>query len=180
MRECRKHGWHERWYHHPQGRGWRCLDCHKEKDATRRAANREELNKRRREANSGRREAINLRAREDRKTRSDLLRARQRARYAADPGPVKRRTRARNRSYLPIHTDAQWEALCTLLDQKCAYCGQTGSLNRDHILPISKGGGDHILNIQPLCRVCNRRKSTNDTDYRPAWLIEKLKELYRD
>ncbi len=40
----------------------------------------------------------------------------------------------------------------------CVACGRSGPLEIDHILPRSKGGSDHILNLQFLCRKCNTQK----------------------
>ncbi|MDC5277050.1 HNH endonuclease [Acinetobacter baumannii] len=28
-------------------------------------------------------------------------------------------------------------------------------------MPVSRGGGDEVENLQTLCRVCNARKGTN-------------------
>jgi hypothetical protein len=44
----------------------------------------------------------------------------------------------------------------------CAYCGgQYGphELEREHILPFSRGGKDSWMNVVASCRDCNRRKS---------------------
>ena len=41
----------------------------------------------------------------------------------------------------------------------CQYCGDVGFLEVDHKHPRSKGGGDHVSNLQWLCRKCNRSKS---------------------
>lgn len=43
----------------------------------------------------------------------------------------------------------------------CMYCGKTFAeqkLTRDHILPTSRGGGDHWLNVVAACRRCNQHK----------------------
>lgn len=46
---------------------------------------------------------------------------------------------------------------------KCALCGTLEDLQIDHILPIAKGGSNHIKNLQLLCGFCNRRKSDKAT-----------------
>lgn len=49
-----------------------------------------------------------------------------------------------------------------LLDDQgglCACCGGVDNMELDHIVPLSKGGGDDISNLQWLCMSCNRRKS---------------------
>ena len=38
---------------------------------------------------------------------------------------------------------------------KCVHCGSQASLEPDHILPVSKGGGNEIENLQTACRPCN-------------------------
>jgi HNH endonuclease len=41
----------------------------------------------------------------------------------------------------------------------CVKCGAKTDLHFDHIIPLSRGGGDHAQNIQLLCRTCNLTKS---------------------
>jgi len=41
---------------------------------------------------------------------------------------------------------------------KCNFCGATKDIEFDHIKPVSAGGTSEILNIQLLCRPCNRKK----------------------
>lgn len=42
---------------------------------------------------------------------------------------------------------------------KCARCGSRVNLEYDHIVPVSKGGGNTERNIELLCQDCNRFKS---------------------
>lgn len=56
------------------------------------------------------------------------------------------------------HTRIEWIALKASFGNKCAFCGSEEKVQRDHILPICKGGRDSIDNIQPLCWRCNFRK----------------------
>lgn len=42
--------------------------------------------------------------------------------------------------------------------RRCQLCGSTDDLCIDHIVPVSKGGGDELDNLQVLCRSCNSRK----------------------
>ena len=56
------------------------------------------------------------------------------------------------------HTLEEWKSLITSFGGVCANCSSPGQLEADHIIPLSKGGTNHIWNIQPLCRSCNARK----------------------
>ncbi len=44
----------------------------------------------------------------------------------------------------------------------CAYCGDEfpdSGLEREHILPVCRGGTDHWMNVVAACRSCNQRKA---------------------
>lgn len=56
------------------------------------------------------------------------------------------------------HTALEWSALLAAYDWRCAHCGSTRDVTRDHVVPLSRGGSDDITNIQPLCRRCNSAK----------------------
>lgn len=42
---------------------------------------------------------------------------------------------------------------------KCVRCGAEDDLQFDHVIPVAKGGGNEIGNVQILCGDCNRLKS---------------------
>ncbi|QYJ04108.1 HNH endonuclease [Nocardioides panacisoli] len=55
-------------------------------------------------------------------------------------------------------TDAQWAALTTAWGG-CAYCGATDrALQKDTMLPISRGGRYTLDNVVPACGSCNASK----------------------
>ena len=56
----------------------------------------------------------------------------------------------------------QWDALQAAWGG-CAYCGVTGqALQRDCVLPISRGGRYTLDNVVPACRSCNASKCNDE------------------
>lgn len=46
----------------------------------------------------------------------------------------------------------------------CVRCGKKlrkGDVDIDHIIPQKHGGGDHLNNLQCMCRSCNRSKQAD-------------------
>ena len=55
-------------------------------------------------------------------------------------------------------SDAQWAALVVEWGG-CAYCGAVDvALQRECVLPISRGGRYTLVNVVPACRSCNASK----------------------
>jgi 5-methylcytosine-specific restriction endonuclease McrA len=65
---------------------------------------------------------------------------------------------------------AEWAAL-TAAWGGCAYCGVTDTpLQRDCVLPISRGGRYTLDNIAPACASCNASKCNDEVT---GWLRRK-------
>ena len=67
-------------------------------------------------------------------------------------------------------TDEQWNALMEAWGG-CAYCGGDGAaLQKDTMLPISRGGRYTLANVVPACGSCNASKSNDEVT---SWLRRK-------
>jgi 5-methylcytosine-specific restriction endonuclease McrA len=67
-------------------------------------------------------------------------------------------------------SDEQWAAL-TAAWSGCAYCGAIDrSLQRDCVLPISRGGRYTLENVVPACGSCNASKCNDEVT---SWLRRK-------
>jgi 5-methylcytosine-specific restriction endonuclease McrA len=67
-------------------------------------------------------------------------------------------------------SDDHWTAITSAWGG-CAYCGATGdSLQRDCVLPISRGGRYTLDNVVPACRSCNASKCNDEVT---GWLRRK-------
>ena len=67
-------------------------------------------------------------------------------------------------------TDDQWAALQEAWGG-CAYCGSPGpALQKDCLLPISRGGRYTLANVVPACRSCNASKCNTEVT---TWMRRK-------
>ena len=61
----------------------------------------------------------------------------------------------------------EWISLCERYEYRCLSCGREDvKLTVDHVIPFTKGGGNSVGNVQPLCRSCNSSKGTKIIDFR--------------
>lgn len=80
----------------------------------------------------------------------------------------KRIRRERLRKFGGSHSIEEWNSLKLKYNLICPSCKRKEpeiKLTRDHIISLSNGGTDDILNIQPLCVQCNSKKSTKTIRY---------------
>jgi 5-methylcytosine-specific restriction endonuclease McrA len=84
-----------------------------------------------------------------------------------------RAARKRRKRFLAADNDltaAQWATIRTAWGC-CAYCGEVESpLQKDCVLPLSRGGRYTIENVVPACRSCNASKSNDEVT---GWLRRK-------
>jgi 5-methylcytosine-specific restriction endonuclease McrA len=114
---------------------------------------------------------------EYRETRREEIATRHSAWIGAHPEAwkvIKARSRHRRRKLAAgspcTLTAREWSEILGIQKNKCARCKRrfTPFLKpqKDHIVPLSMGGGLTMQNCQALCRSCNSRKGVGDTDYR--------------
>ena len=63
----------------------------------------------------------------------------------------------------------RWRAAYVRQDGRCALCGApvpVEAMTRDHIVPLSRGGGTDWDNIQLTCEPCNARKADSPPNAR--------------
>lgn len=72
----------------------------------------------------------------------------------------KRRRKARTRGASATLTAAEWDQIQLDHAHRCHYCGSGGSLEQEHLTPLSRGGAHAVGNVAPACRACNSKKGT--------------------
>ena len=66
-------------------------------------------------------------------------------------------------------SDGEWTALVDAWGG-CAYCGADGPMQKDCMLPISRGGRYTVSNVVPACASCNASKCNTEVT---TWLRRK-------
>lgn len=75
--------------------------------------------------------------------------------------PASTRTSKRRRAYRELTgtiSERDWSRLVARHRGQCAYCGGSGEMTMDHVVPLSRGGTNTIGNVLPACRSCNSSK----------------------
>lgn len=74
-------------------------------------------------------------------------------------------------------TAEEFAQATALLTGACAYCGSTGKLTLDHVVPLARGGVHRIENLVAACKPCNTRKHARDElEFRALLALEALIE----
>ena len=98
----------------------------------------------------------------------------EKGKLAAQRGRVQRR--AREQKIINTLTVNEWLNILKEHNFKCFYCGiefdENHTPEKDHIIPISKGGNNTKENIVPACKSCNSKKR-NKTDIKALEYLKK-------
>jgi len=81
-------------------------------------------------------------------------------------------------------TTEQWEESLEFFNHECAYCGnKPEEFDKDHVVPLSKGGSYTKQNIIPACEWCNGSKHVKEMEYwykmQPFFTPERLTKIHK-
>lgn len=83
------------------------------------------------------------------------------------------RRRSVLRGFEVVHySEADWRKILYFYRNACAYCGSTDRIEREHVIPVTRGGRDAIGNVVPACFDCNRSKHSK---FRMEWKLHQRK-----
>jgi len=68
-------------------------------------------------------------------------------------------------------TAEDWSEMLARAEGKCIYCGGSGGLTMDHVVPISRGGKDGPCNVVPACSQCNYDKNAKKPE---DWVVSRF------
>lgn len=80
----------------------------------------------------------------------------------------------------PRFPSRQWESVRQFVFERdnytCVYCKSSAlSLEVDHVIPVSRGGSNHISNLATSCRECNRSKHNKTGFEFTTWRLSNAK-----
>lgn len=76
-----------------------------------------------------------------------------------------KRRKAAARGQTPVQISvAAIRSRFDLFGNCCAYCGVSGDMQIEHVMPISGGGAHDAMNIVPACQSCNYSKRADDME----------------
>ena len=64
-----------------------------------------------------------------------------------------------------------WKQTLEEYNYLCAYCGSKENIQQDHVVPVSKGGGNTKDNVVPACPSCNASKHNKTLI---LWMAERV------
>jgi 5-methylcytosine-specific restriction endonuclease McrA len=142
-----------------------------------REANRDEISTYKKSWRLANSETVKAKDAAYREANRDEIYARKREWIAANPeafavicAKAKHRRRSRQAESECTLTTDEWKEILRIQENRCGRCRKpfNGSRkpHKDHIVPLSKGGGLTAKNSQGLCAKCNNEKFLDDTDYR--------------
>jgi len=100
------------------------------------------------------------RARLDRERRAWRQRVDDAANRPQQPAAKAEKHLKRERTLGRVSPGFDWDEVLERYGHQCAFCSTEGILTVDHIIPISRGGGNWAWNIRPLCELCNFTKGS--------------------
>jgi 5-methylcytosine-specific restriction endonuclease McrA len=66
--------------------------------------------------------------------------------------------KVKTKTLLYLGKDKNLSKLPFITLDKCSICSSKKDLVTDHIIPLSLGGDNNLLNLQALCKECNFKK----------------------
>ena len=78
--------------------------------------------------------------------------------------PIKNAVRFHHRRAIALGVEStltieEWADVLKVSGFQCVYCGIVGPIEMDHVIPLTRGGGNVKANVAPACARCNSVKS---------------------
>lgn len=86
--------------------------------------------------------------------------------------------RGRGGDHIVALTEPEWQRALAFFDHSCAYCGESGKMTKDHLIPLKKNGMLVKDNTIPCCVRCNSSK--NDSHFEEWYQKQEFYEAGRE